>query len=135
MNSLGDQLLKKGLVSKTELQQANNEKRVSTKKKPKAKKQKVTIPNPLLKKAKSSQNSDKQDKIKENLANRAKNAQIKDLLNTHQVNINREKADEKYYFTLNKQVDFIYIDSALKVKLSKKIVSVILYIYLQSFSY
>lgn len=118
MSSFGDQFLKKGLVSKQKLKQANTEKRVSAKKQPKTKKQKAESSDAIVMKQAKVQHNDKQEKIKQELEIRAKNAQIKDLLSAHQTVINREKATIKYYFRLGKNIDFLYIDKDLKQQLA-----------------
>ncbi len=116
--SLGDQLLKAGLVNKKKVNKANQEKRAQRKKN-KGKKVAPAQPNAAQQEQMKQQVRSRElnQQANREKQRREKEAQVKQLVRENALDL--KKCDQPYYFKMGIKIKKLYVDKAITEKLSK----------------
>ena len=123
--SLRDQLLKKGLVDKKQVNKAKHQKHVNRKKN---KGKKVS---PEVNEARQAQlaqeklNRERNLKLNEEKRKRSNRAQIRQLISENRLDL--KKCDDPYYFKLGKKIKKIYVNQEISKKLSKGALAIVMH--------
>jgi len=122
--SLRDQLLKKGLVDKKQVNKAKHQKHVNQKKNKGKKLSPEVNEARLAQLAQDKLNKERNLQLNREKLKRSNLAQIKQLIADNRLDL--KKCDDPYYFKLGKKIKKIYVNEDISKKLSRGLLAIVM---------